>query len=98
MMKRSGVVVIVAMLFGVVFAGIAAAQQYPLVDMVANNVIQKYQTANCEQLWEQKGKPKTAQEQEAIQMLRGDPMVRQYFINKVAAPIMNKMFECGMIP
>ena len=98
MMKRSGVVVIVAMLFGVVFAGIAAAQQYPLVDMVANNVIQKYQTANCEQLWEQKGKPKTAQEQEAIQMLRSDPMVRQYFINKVAGPIMNKMFECGMIP
>jgi hypothetical protein len=98
-MKRSScAVVIVVMLFGVVFAGVAAAQQYPMVDMIANNVIEKYQMANCEQLWEQKGKPKTAQEQEAIQMLRGDPMIRQYFINKVAGPIMNKMFECGMIP
>ena len=98
MMKRFCVMVMVSMVFGVLFAGVAAAQQYPLVDMVANNVIEKYQMANCEQLWEQKGKPKTAQEQEAIQMLRGDPMIRQYFINKVAAPIMNKMFECGMIP
>ena len=43
-MKRSScAVVIVVMVFGVVFAGVAAAQQYPLVDMVANNVIQKYQ-------------------------------------------------------
>ena len=98
MMKRFCVMVMVSMVFGVLFAGVAAAQQYPMVDMVANNVIEKYQMANCEQLWEQKGKPKTAQEQEAIQMLRSDPMVRQYFINKVAAPIMNKMFECGMIP
>jgi hypothetical protein len=98
MMKHACVAVIVAMMFGVAFAGVAAAQQYPLVDMIANNVIQKYQNSNCEQLWEQKGKPKTAQEQEAITMLRGDPMIRQYFINKVAGPIMNKMFECGMIP
>ena len=33
-----------------------------------------------------------------IQMLRGDPMIRQYFINKIAGPVANKMFECGMIP
>jgi hypothetical protein len=98
MMKHSGAVVVVSMVFGMVFAGVAAAQQYPMVDMIASNVIEKYQMANCEQLWEQKGKPKTAQEQEAIQMLRSDPMIRQYFINKVAGPIMNKMFECGMIP
>jgi hypothetical protein len=31
-------------------------------------------------------------------MLQGDPQMRQIFINKVAAPIANKMFECGMIP
>jgi hypothetical protein len=98
MVKRSCVMVIVSMVFGVVFAGVAAAQQYPMVDMIANNVIQKYQTANCEQLWEQKGKPKSAQEQEMVTLLRGDPAVRQYFINKIAGPVMNKMFECGMIP
>ncbi len=98
MMNHACVVVIVSMVFGAVLAGVAAAQQYPMVDMVANNVIQKYQMMNCEQIWEQKGKPKTPQEQEAINMLRGDPTIRQYFINKVAGPIMNKMFECGMIP
>jgi len=66
--------------------------------MVANKVIQKYQTASCEQLWEEKGKPKPAQEQEVIQMLRNDPQMRTVFLNKVAGPIANKMFECGMIP
>ena len=75
-----------------------AAAQGPIMEMVANKVIQKYQTASCEQLWEEKGKPKPAQEQEVIQMLKGDPQMRTVFLNKVAGPIANKMFECGMIP
>ena len=37
-------------------------------------------------------------EQRAIAMLKQDPQMRQYFLNKVAAPIANKLFECGMIP
>jgi hypothetical protein len=37
-------------------------------------------------------------EQRAMQALRNDPQMREAFINKVAAPIANKMFECGMIP
>src|SRR5512136_2555957 len=98
MMKRFGLFAVLSMVSALLFVGVAAAQQYPMVDMIANNVIEKYQMMNCEQVWEQKGKPKTAQEQEAIQMLRGDPMIRQYFINKIAGPVMNKMFECGMVP
>ena len=93
-MKRYYLLALAPALF---FAGFALAQ-YPIADMVANNVVQKYQFANCEQLWVQKGQPKTAQEQEMIQMLRNDPQIRTYFINKVAGPIVNKMFECGMIP
>jgi hypothetical protein len=31
-------------------AGVAYAQ-YPILDMVAGKVIQKYQSASCEQLW-----------------------------------------------
>ncbi len=77
--------------------GVAGAQ-YPILDMVATKVIQHYQQSNCEQLWEQRGKPKTAQEQELIQILRNDPQMRTAFLNKVAGPIANKMFECGMIP
>ena len=77
-------------------------QQYPVMDAVANKIIQKYQTSTCEQLWQEKaqgqGKPKSAQEQEAIKVLRNDPQMRAAFINKIAAPVANKMFECGMIP
>ena len=29
---------------------------------------------------------------------REDPQMRQAFFNQIAAPIVNKMFECGMIP
>ena len=43
------------------------------MEMIADKVIQKYQQATCEQLWQLRGQPKPAQEQEAIQMLRGDP-------------------------
>ncbi|MCX5738084.1 MAG: hypothetical protein NTZ61_06220 [Proteobacteria bacterium] len=78
--------------------GVAFAQQYPVLDMVASKVIQKYQSSNCEQLWEKKGQPKSEKEQEVIGLLRSDPQMRQAFIDQVAAPIANKMFECGMIP
>jgi hypothetical protein len=76
----------------------AASAQYPVLDLIANNVVQKYGSASCEQLWQQKAKPKTPQEQELMQMLRNDPHMRIVFINKIAAPVVNKMFECGMIP
>jgi hypothetical protein len=76
----------------------AAGAQGPIMDMVANKVIQKYEQSTCEQLWEERGKPKPAQEQELIQLLRGDPQMRTVFLNKVAGPVANKMFDCGMIP
>jgi hypothetical protein len=78
------------------------AQEFPIMDKIADKVIQKYQTSTCEQLWQeraQKGKaPPPQMEQEALQMLKSDSKMRAAFINKVAAPIANKMFECGMIP
>jgi hypothetical protein len=78
-------------------AGIAYAQ-YPILDRVAGKVVQKYQSASCEQLWEKKGAPKSEEEQRVIGLLKSDPQMRTEFINRVAAPIANKMFECGMIP
>ena len=78
------------------------AQEFPIMDKIADKVIQKYQTSTCEQLWQeraQKGKaPPPQMEQEALQMLKSDSKMRAAFIGKVAAPIANKMFECGMIP
>jgi len=75
-----------------------SASQYPMLDMVAQKVIQKYQTATCEQLWEARGKPKSQEEQNVIQILKGDPQMRTVFIDEVAGPVANKMFECGLVP
>ncbi len=79
------------------FAGVANAQ-HPMLDAAANRVVQKYQQSSCDQLWQQRGQPKSQRQQEAIQLLRDDPQLRAAFIDKVAAPIANKMFQCGMIP
>ena len=75
-------------------------EQHPLLDKVAEKVIQKYHTSTCEQLWVKKSQkaPPSAEEQKAIAFLKSDPQMRTLFLNKVAAPIANKMFECGMIP
>src|SRR5512147_1702058 len=84
---------------GLLFAsGFALAQQYPLIDMLAGKVVDKVQGSSCEQLWEGRGKPKSPREQELVQLLRNDPGARKEFINRIAAPVANKMFECGMIP
>ena len=93
-MKRF-VFIAASMLF---FASEAGAQQYPILDAVANKVIQRYQNSSCSQLMAQRDQPRGPEEQHAIQLLRDDPQMRQAFIDRVAAPISNKLFECRMIP
>ena len=78
--------------------GVASAQQYPIMDDIANKVVQKYQNSSCEQLWQKRGQPHSPREQRAVELLRGDPQMRAAFIDRVAAPIANKMFECGLLP
>ncbi|MBX3645155.1 MAG: hypothetical protein KF720_19005 [Rubrivivax sp.] len=78
-------------------AGLALAQ-YPIMDAVANKVIAKYQGSSCEQLWQQKSQPKSPEEQRVVKFLKDDPAMRKAFFDKVAGPIVNKMFECGMVP
>ncbi len=86
-----------ALVLALLFVSVAGAQ-HPILDMIASKVIQKYQNETCEQLWQERDKPKPPQEEQAVKMLRADPQMRTEFLNKVAAPIANKMFECGMIP
>ena len=94
MITRSMVLVVVLFLF----AGAAVAQDYPILNMVADRVIDKYRNATCEQVWQDKEKPKGEMEKSLIQMLRENPQMRQVFIDKVAATVANKMFECGLVP
>jgi hypothetical protein len=83
-------------------AGSASAQQYPIMDKIAAKVIAKYQNATCEQLWQEKqagqGQPKSPEEQRAVKALQNDPQMAQAFFDKIAGPIVTKMFQCGMIP
>jgi len=98
MFRRFCLLVMVSMVSALFLAAAAEAQDYPIMNRVADKVIQKYQNSTCEQLWQEKGQSKPPMEQELVQMLQGDPQMRAAFLNKVAAPIANKMFECGMIP
>jgi len=95
-----GLIALAIVGFSALRPGEAQAQGYPIADAVANKIIQKYTSSSCEQLWVKKEQhaPPTMEEQRAITMLRNDPQMRADFINKIAAPIANKMFDCGMIP
>jgi hypothetical protein len=91
-----------AWLFVVVLASMGAGvgyAQYPIMDRVADKVIEKYQSSTCEELWEKRGKKKPSEEtQRVMGFLRSDPDMRKAFFDRIAGPVMNKMFECGMIP
>ena len=97
MIKRTVVFALpVALLAGAYVA--VQAQPYPMLEVVVKKVIQKYQTSTCQQLAADKAAPPGDMEKRAIQMMQQDPQLRKAFLDQVAAPIVNKMFECGMIP
>ncbi len=80
----------------------APQPQYPIADKLADKIIAKYQTSSCAQLAAQKQAPSNAQHEEmetkVVDLLKQNPPMRQHFLNRIAGPIVNKMFECGMIP
>jgi hypothetical protein len=100
---RAGVVVSIAVTpLLLVMSGTQAQNQsqHPLIDMLAQKVVQKYQSTPCAELRMKKAEnaPPTPQEQKVIAYLKSDPQSRRIFIDKIAAPIANRMFDCGMIP
>jgi len=98
------VILVTVVVLALFYVGSARAQQqqYPMADMLAQKIIDKYNNSTCVQLAQMKSEKPTGEkaqmEQRIVQALKNDPQMRQYFINKIAAPIANKMFECGMIP
>jgi hypothetical protein len=80
-------------------AGVVGAHaQGMMLDYAADRVIQKYQTSTCEQLKQARSEGPSEKEKLALEFLRGDQQARTAFIDKIAAPVANKMFECGMFP
>jgi hypothetical protein len=90
---------IAALASALVVAGVGTVNsQGILLDYAADRVVQKYQTSTCEQLKQAKAAGPSLKEKEAIAFLHSDDQARQSFIDKIAAPVANKMFECDMFP
>lgn len=75
-----------------------------LMNVATDLVTQKFVNASCEELANMKSEPPQTEgpqaqmQAKAVEMLRNDPQTREEFINRVAGPIANKMFECELIP
>ena len=69
----------------------------PVLDVIANKVIQKYQQSSCEQLWQQKSQKQNQPRWEALKILH-TPTIACRIHQQSSGPVANKMFECGMIP
>jgi hypothetical protein len=87
MLRRTSLLALVSVLLPV---GLARAQEsFPIMERVAQKVIEHYQTASCQDLASQKSQPPTGQqaqiEQRAVQALRNDPQMRSAFIRGVRA-------------
>jgi len=82
----------------VLIVAAAVAAQGMLVDAAADKVIKKFEAATCDQLKAQKSESPSEKEKIALDLLRDDPKARVAFIDKIAAPVLNKMFECSIIP
>jgi hypothetical protein len=87
-----------AVLLSALFVAEGAAAQGMLLDFAADRVIKKFQTATCDELKAQKNEPPSWKVKMAIEFLRNDSQARVAFVNRIAAPVLNKMFECGLIP
>ena len=77
---------ITSAIFAFVFAAIATAShqpaaQYPVMEAIAQKVLQKYQGSSCEQLWAEKKQPPNPQQAQmkdkALHQLHQDPDMRK---------------------
>jgi ABC-type transporter MlaC component len=102
MFKSRYVLIVALALFVCVAEAQAPPDPYPIMDAIAQKVIDKYTNSTCVQLAIAKSEKPTGEqavmEQRVIDALKADPQMRAAFIAKVAAPVANKLFECGMIP
>jgi len=93
---------VLAIISALICLGISStrAQQYPMLDQIADKVVQKYQNSSCAQIQAQRANKQGggAMQARVIRMLHEDAQMRQEFLNRVAGPIANKLFECNLIP
>lgn len=78
------------------------AASYPVMDAAAARLIQKYNSATCADLAQERlaapSAQKAAMKDRVGGALRNDAAMRAQFVNKVAPTVVNKMIVCGFIP
>ena len=97
-MRRTVVALVSIAALGIGATATAQAPGGMLLDYAADQMVQKFAESSCEQLKAKAKEPQTDKAKEAAAFLRNDAQARAAFVKKVAAPVLNKMFECGMIP
>jgi hypothetical protein len=84
------------------YAPLACAQSYPEADRLAEQVIERYRSASCEEIKERRTRSLSPEQEkrrhQIVEQLLADPSMRTHFLNKIAGPIANRMFDCGLIP
>src|ERR1700691_2017253 len=65
---RSRILALLALALPILILSGVSSAQYPIMDQLADKVVQHYRQTSCEQLWQQRGQPHSQREQEAIQI------------------------------
>jgi hypothetical protein len=84
-----------------------AANREQLVELIGDQVATRISQSSCsefqstlDRLKAQKaqGGSNNAKRKRVMDAMKANPELRTSFINKVAGPVANKMFDCGLIP
>ncbi len=95
MAKQLNWVVMALVISGAFYAAVQS-QRYTPNDKLAAQLVEKYARSSCEDLAASLGEKEWA-ELRGVEALHNDTNARRQFVNRVAAPIVNKLFECGLI-
>ena len=61
-------------------------------------MVQKYRSSSCDQLKAMRRAGPSLREKATLAYLRNDDQARISLINKIAVPVANRIFVCGVFP
>lgn len=77
--------------------------QQRLVDSASQIIVEQVEESSCEEFYtfleqqEQSRGQYPRLRQRLIQAAENNPEIREEFVRQIAAPVVNKMFDCGLI-
>ena len=82
--------------FGLLYLG-AASAQYPIMDKIAERIIQKYQASSCEQLYQEKAPklPQARRSRRPSKCCTAMPRCAQLFLAKSRLPSLTRCSNAG---